>query len=68
MCGGGKAPKVPPTPPAPAPAVNVSEEMKAARDNQKAKAAASGGYQGTIKTSGLGDTSMPNVAKQKLGA
>ena len=69
MCmGGGKAPEVPKTPPAPAPAVNVSEEMQAARDKQKQAAAASGGFQGTIKTSGLGDTTTANVAKQKLGA
>ena len=69
MCmGGGSKPTVPPATPIPAPTVNVSEEMDAARSNQKAKAAAAGGFEGTIATSGLGDTTTPAIAKQKLGA
>jgi len=68
MGGGAKAPEVPPVPPAPAPAKSAEAEMQSARTSQAEKAAAAGGFQSTIATSGLGDTSMATVQKQKLGA
>lgn len=68
MGGGAKAPEVPPVPPAPAPAKSAEAEMQSARTSQAEKAAAAGGQQSTIATSGLGDTSTAGVMKQKLGA
>ena len=71
MCFGSKkasAPAIPPAEPIPAPSRNVETDMQAARSDQATKAAASGGANSTIATSGLGDTSTAATAKKKLGA
>jgi len=69
MCmGGGSAPKVPDAVPVPAPAQDASETMKTARESQAKKAASANGAAATVSTSGLGDTTTPNLQKQKLGA
>lgn len=67
MCLGGSSPKVPAATPVPAPAQSADTAMNSARDNQAKKAAAAGGANSTIATSGLGDTGAATVQKNKLG-
>ena len=68
MCLGGSKPSVPDATPVPAPAQSADTAMQSARDNQAKKAAAAGGANSTIATSGLGDTSSAMTQKSKLGA